>query len=524
MQKTNEEHDGWNEYAHKKIYTPRGKIGILRSTGFGMYGFIGSAVGLICYNYISYFYTYFCGLNPLQVAFMLIFGRVLASGVALWIGHFSDSLYKFKFGRKYGGRHFFILMTIPFLVYATLIPITGLNFWYYFITYSVLLAFFNTIHLPWTTLPAEMTDSFKVRTIMGTVRAVVGALLNTIAAFVVAQVLNNWPKNDPKIYLYLQIGLSAVGIVFALITYYTTWEHFVTKNEAALMEAEHKQGENISATRWIRFKETARDYLSIFKIKSFRKHLFIDGADQMAGNLNGLILTYFIVNVLGLNASVTAYLSSLSTFIGIFVMIVAGYVINKYAPRYMYGIAYGMALISCIGFGLLGFIKPDHLVMWLLIVQMFSIFGGQLYGFIPGTVFPSLPVLDTLLTGQNRAGTFSSLAGLFEQGGFVITNILGEGVLQLSGFKSSTTGAVNQSATVQLTLTLLISVGVGFFFLVALYNGLSFKADKPKLDLINNEVSRLKAGGKMSEASNKVKSVTKELTGEDYDSIAVWKK
>nr|WP_054656678.1 hypothetical protein [Lentilactobacillus otakiensis] len=125
MQKTNEEHDGWNEYAHKKIYTPRGKIGILRSTGFGMYGFIGSAVGLICYNYISYFYTYFCGLNPLQVAFMLIFGRVLASGVALWIGHFSDSLYKFKFGRKYGRRHFFILMTIPFLVYATLIPITA---------------------------------------------------------------------------------------------------------------------------------------------------------------------------------------------------------------------------------------------------------------------------------------------------------------------------------------------------------------------------------------------------------------
>nr|WP_054656680.1 hypothetical protein [Lentilactobacillus otakiensis] len=34
----------------------------------------------------------------------------------------------------------------------------------------------------------------------------------------------------------------------------------------------------------------------------------------------------------------------------------------------------------------------------------------------------------------------------------------------------------------------------------------------------------MKAGGKMSEASNKVKSVTKELTGEDYDSIAVWKK
>nr|WP_290123429.1 hypothetical protein [Lentilactobacillus otakiensis] len=42
-----------------------------------------------------------------------------------------------------------------------------------------------------------MTDSFKVRTIMGTVRAVVGALLNTIAAFVVAQVLNNWPKKRP---------------------------------------------------------------------------------------------------------------------------------------------------------------------------------------------------------------------------------------------------------------------------------------------------------------------------------------
>lgn len=216
----------------------------------------------------------------------------------------------------------------------------------------------------------------------------------------------------------------------------------------------------------------------------------------MASNLNGLILTYFIVNVLNLNASVTAYLSSLSTFIGIFVMILAGYVINKYAPRYMYGIAYGMALVSCLGFGLLGWLKPQNMIMWLLIAQIFSIFGGQLYGFIPSTIFPSLPVMDTLLTGKSRAGTFASLAGVFEQGGFVITNLLGEGILQLAGFKSNTNGAVNQSPTVQLTLTLLISVGVGFFFLIALYNGLTFKADKTKLDLISSEVERLQKGAK----------------------------
>ncbi|WP_283680266.1 MFS transporter [Lentilactobacillus sp. Marseille-Q4993] len=516
-------HDGWNEFQNRKIYTPRGNIGIGRSIGFGMYGFLGSAVGLICYNYISYFYTYFCGLTPLEVAFMLIFGRVLASGVALWIGHFSDTLYKFKFGRKYGRRHFFILMTIPFMAYAVLIPIAGQSFWYYFITYSILLSFFNTIHLPWTTLPAEMTDSFKVRTVMGTVRSVVAALLNTIAAFTVAQLLNNWPKDDPNIYLYIQIGLSVVGIIFTLITYYTTWEHFVTKHEAELMDAEKKQGNNISVSRWNDMKATFREFKEVFKIKTFRKHLFIDGADQMAGNLNGLILTYFIVNVLGLNASVTAYLSSLSTFIGIFVMIFAGYIINRYAPRYTYGVAYGMALFAAIGFGVLGFIKPDHLVMWLLIVQMFSIFGGQLYGFIPATIFPSLPVLDTLLTGKSRAGTFSSLAGVFQQGGFVVTNLLGEGLLQLSGFKSSTSGAVEQSATVKLTLTLMINVGVGAFFLVALYNGLTFKADKKKLDLVNDEVNRLRDGGKMADASEDVKAVTKELTGTDYNAITAWK-
>lgn len=517
-------HDGWDEYQNRRIYKPRGKIGILRSTGFGMYSFLGSAVGLICYNYISYFYTYFCGLTPLEVAVLLIVGRVFASGVALWIGHFSDSLYKFKFGRKYGRRHFFILMTVPFMLYAMLIPITGLNFWYYFITYSVLLAFFNTIQLPWMTLPSEMTDSYKVRTLMGTVRTVAAAILNTIAAFVVAQVLNNWPKNDPKIYLYLQIGLSIVGIIFTLITYFTTWEHFVTKHEAELMEAQRRQGSNISASIWSNFKETWHEFGEIFRIKTFRKHLFIDGADQMAGNLNGLILTYFVVNVLGLNASVTAYLSSLSTFIGIFIMILAGYILNKFAPRYMYGVAYGMALIACVGFGLLGFLKPAHMIMWLLIVQMFSIFGGQLYGFIPGTVFPSLPVMDTLLTGQNRAGSFASLAGVFEQGGFVLTNLLGEGILQLSGFQSSTSGAVDQSPTVKLTLTLMISVGVGVFFFVALYNGLTFKADRKKLDTISMEVKRLQKGGKKSDATEDVKRVTKELTGQSYDSIAVWNK
>ncbi|WP_282803859.1 MFS transporter [Secundilactobacillus kimchicus] len=262
--------------------------------------------------------------------------------------------------------------------------------------------------------------------------------------------------------------------------------------------------------------------LKMIRIKTFRKHLFIDGADQMAGNLNGLILTYFIVNVLGLNPSVTAYLSSMSTFIGIFIMIVAGYVINKYAPKYMYGIAYGMALVACTGFGILGFVMPGHLVTWLLVAQTFYIFGGQLYGFLPGTGFPSLPVLDTLLTGKSRAGSFSSLAELFEQGGFVITNLIGEGILQLVGFRSSTSGAVEQPPAVKLTLTLMIIVGVGIFFLIAMYNGITFKADKDKLDLVGQEVKRLREGGKKSEASQEVRAVTLELTGTDYDRITGW--
>ncbi|GAW72990.1 hypothetical protein C5L28_001792 [Lentilactobacillus parakefiri] len=41
-------HDGWDEYANKRIYKSRGKIGIFRSIGFGAFSFFSiSMQGLV---------------------------------------------------------------------------------------------------------------------------------------------------------------------------------------------------------------------------------------------------------------------------------------------------------------------------------------------------------------------------------------------------------------------------------------------------------------------------------------------
>ncbi|MCT3400856.1 hypothetical protein EFP95_16325 [Lentilactobacillus hilgardii] len=233
-------------------------------------------------------------------------------------------------------------------------------------------------------------------------------------------------------------------------------------------------------------------------------------------------MTYFIVSVLGLNASVLSFLNSYSIFAGIFIMLIAGYVIHKAAPKWVYAFTYMMCLVAAVGLGALGIIRPADATILLFVIQGFSVVGGQLYGFIPWTVFPSIPDLDTLLTGQERSGLFASVTGFGTELATALTNLIGNMLLQVSGFVSSTTGTANQPESAKLMIIGLVSVGPAIFFIIALYAGVTFKLDKKRTDMVTAELARLKSGGKKADATPEIKKVTKELTGKNYDDIKVW--
>lgn len=530
-------HDGWDEYKNRRIYKPRGKIGLWRSIGYSSFYFYQTAIWTVT-AYLAFFYTQFCGISPTGTAVIMVSGRIISTLMSLVIGKFSDSLYKYRIGRKYGRRHIFMLGTILYvLICPPLLWITGLNFWYYLLTHSVLLMFLATLNLPWYGLPNEMTDSFDKRTYMGTVRGVFGAVVGSGAALIMGEILNSYKQNDPHVYLVAQIFFSVIAVFFILITYFTTWEHFVTKDEAKRAETLIEKEDEADAAAHgdtnptvagkspktkKKFSHLMRDYLSTFKIKTFRKHFIYSTCETAGGNLAAVAMTYFIVSVLGLNASVLSFLNLYSIFAGIFIMLIAGYVIHKAAPKWVYAFTYMMCLVAAVGLGALGIIRPADATILLFVIQGFSVVDGQLYGFIPWTVFPSIPDLDTLLTGQERSGLFASVTGFGTELATALTNLIGNMLLQVSGFVSSTTGTANQPESAKLMIIGLVSVGPAIFFIIALYAGVTFKLDKKRTDMVTAELARLKSGGKKADATPEIKKVTKELTGKNYDDIKVW--
>jgi oligogalacturonide transporter len=123
-------HDGWDEYANKRIYQSRGKVGIWRSLGFGAFSFFSISMQGLVGAWLMFFYTTFAGLSAGQGATIFLIGRVADAIVSLIMGNISDNVYKYKIGRKYGRRHLFILAAAPAVLIAITMWVAGMNFWY----------------------------------------------------------------------------------------------------------------------------------------------------------------------------------------------------------------------------------------------------------------------------------------------------------------------------------------------------------------------------------------------------------
>ncbi|MFD1124184.1 MFS transporter [Lentilactobacillus raoultii] len=146
-------HDGWNEYAHKRVYQSRGKVGIWRSLGFGVFSFFSISMQGLVGAWLMFFYTTFAGLSAGQGATISLIGRVADAIVSLIMGNISDNVYKYKIGRKYGRRHLFILVAALSVLVAITMWVAGMNFWYYLITYLIVTILMSTLQIPWETLP-----------------------------------------------------------------------------------------------------------------------------------------------------------------------------------------------------------------------------------------------------------------------------------------------------------------------------------------------------------------------------------
>ncbi|MFB9770709.1 MFS transporter [Lactiplantibacillus modestisalitolerans] len=513
-------HDGWDEYAGKKIYQHRSKVGLGHSVGFGVFSFFSISMQGLVGAWLLFFYTTFCGLTAGQGATIFLVGRVADAIASLVMGNISDNIYKFKIGRKYGRRHVFILAAAPSVLFAITMWVAGMSFWYYLVTYVITTVLMSVLQIPWETLPNEMTKDYNQRTTMSTARMVIAGLGNMLAQFVPAQLFNYFPKTSPVPYIVMQAGFSIVTFFLIFITYKTTWEHFVTKAEAQHIEAEARRENNGNKPN---LKSELKNYFSTFKIKSFRIHMGIYLSSYFATILWSTVFVYFIVFVVGKSTSVSGFLQSLS-IVSVPVTLLAGYIVTKISPRALYAFGYSLILISCADWAFVALTKPAHVMVWLVIGTLFYEVGLYILYFVPWNVFPFIPDVDTLVTGKNRSGLFASVMVFINQISQGLASVVAGYLLDFAHFRQSTSGAIAQPASATNMITFIVSGGVAIMIALALFFALRFKLSKKTFTVLADELVRLQNGGSMSQVDPHTKAVCEDLTGVKYDSIDFWKK
>ncbi len=107
------------------------KVTLRTSVGFGLTDIMGGGAFTIIGAWLLFFYTVFVGLSPVQAASIIAIARIVDAVISLFVGSITDNFFKFKLGRKFGRRRFFLLIGSPLMLTYILLWVTGMNYWYY---------------------------------------------------------------------------------------------------------------------------------------------------------------------------------------------------------------------------------------------------------------------------------------------------------------------------------------------------------------------------------------------------------
>lgn len=482
---------------------PKHKITLLTRLAYGSGNLLGSGALGISGTWLLFFYTTFCGLPVVQAALIFSISTYLDVILNPLMGFITDSFYNTGLGRKFGRRRFFIMLGIPLMLIYPALWITGMNFFYYLITYISFEITYTMVMIPYETLAVEMTTSFDERTYLTGFKAMFGKVANFIAAALPGIFFTLLGKNSPYSFLATGAVYCAIMLIALTFLYFNSWERPYTE-----VASEHV--ENL----WEGFKKLFIDIFSTLRLKTFRAHLGMYLFGFGSEWLFTATFTYFIVFVLQRPSTLVSELNSLSSILqlastAIFIVICA-----KKGFTRPFSFALGIVITAVISYIVIYFFHIPHLT-W-LVVAVTAVFGigtGGVY-YIPWTVYTFMADVDEVVTNRRREGIYSgamTMAGKLIRATIVF--ILGV-VLSAFGFKE---GANVQPQSAVNAIVGVLIIGVIGLALLGQFFSSRMKLDHKTHKIILDELDRIHAGGSKADVTPETKQVIEELTGFKYE-------
>ncbi|WP_345752128.1 MFS transporter [Microbacterium rhizophilus] len=510
------------DYSTGRVYTAK-PITIVRSMGYGVVDLMGGGWNTIVGGLMLFFFTTYGNVTALEGASILFIARIVDAVVSLLIGPLTDNFFRTRIGRRFGRRHFFLLIGAPaVLVTFPLLWIAGMGFWYYLVVYLVIEIVMAMILIPWETLPNEMTADYVDRTKLSSTRMFFSAT-GTFLVFALPAAIKT--TGNPDAYL---IAGAAMAVLFAAgvaIAYFTTWERKLTPEFLAALEAQPRQ------SVWKNVKDTLVQAGSTFKNITFVKHLVIYLCSFTAKDIFSSALTFFIVYSVANSETFGLTLQSLA-IVGLPVTIAAGFLMVRKGPRFLYATSYTIIVASLLAIGAIYLFQPDSTVALLIIVGVAYQAGRALLEFTPWNVYPFIPDVDYLMTGQHRAGIYAAVMTFGRKSTGAIGSLIVGALIDASGYlKPGTEGGVplDESCTeacvlvqpagvsgaiAAVTVILPLALIVAAFVMSRL-----FHLDKPTHAILLAETARLEDGGAKAEADPAVRATMEKLAGHRYEKL-----
>lgn len=405
-----------------------------------------------------------------------------------FMGQLSDKT-RSRFGRR---RIYFLLGSLP--VFASWVMLwhgfgisgTTAKFIYYTLAYIFFSSAFTIVMVPYNAILSDMVRDYNMRSAFTGMRLGFSAGAAILCATVPAMITGSYA--DPK-QGYLMMGL-AFGAVFAiawLAVFFGTWEN-ETKPSTVL---------------------SIRDWLSVFKNRSFRIYVTIFILCQMAIDTVMALAVYFLtVSIQKPELFVPIMASILITqliFIGIFSYVAQK--TDKTIPAY---ISAGVWVASSIA--ILFFTPSTPGIVIISVCSLIGV-GGAGCNLFSWSALPDIADVDELITGRRREGLYSGVSTFLRKlsGGLVVGGL---GIaLDVIGYSedAASTGAI--SPATDWGIRILFCVIPVAFLVSALFFLRHYKLGRKEFTIMSNILHRFRSGEKNISIEGEDLLVCRQLTG-----------
>ena len=383
------------------------KLSLWRKIGYGVGDIYGGGTATIMSFYYLVFLTDVIRLNPALAGTVILISKVYDAITDPFEGVLSD-----RTRTKLGRRRPYILAGIPLVFlsfFALFYPVNFdqelTRFVFVICTYLFFSTVVSIVMLNYNALQSEMSLDYDERTSLSSARIFFSAIASIICALVPIEIVKAFPDVREG---YIVMGL-VIGAFFALPFIFT---FFAARERKEFQKPPEK----------FNMRDT---FIQPFRVRTFVIVLLMFVLASIAADSVSSIVVYFMKYNLGRGDEANYVAGTMLVFQVISLGFFSAYSRRTSKRRsYIIGIAIWMvAMILSI------LISPQS--PWLFVYIFAAIAGIGLGGYFVSiyAIFPDLPDVDELRTGERREGVFGALITLMRKfsgavGIFIVSNVL----------------------------------------------------------------------------------------------------